>query len=82
MQNKRFRKLCLSDKLATIRNHGIWLMTLNGKGVSLRLFALENFYVEITSNKKTNKVISINDYTDIFELDHILEAIDISVVTR
>lgn len=78
MQNKLFRKLCLDDKLATVKSHGILLITLKGKGVMLRLFALENFYVEITSNRKSNKVIAINDYTDIFKLDHILEAIDIS----
>lgn len=81
MQNKLFRKLGLDDKLATVRNHGTLLITLKGKGVMLKLFSLENFYVEITSNRKSNKIIAINDYTDIFKLDHILEAIDISVLT-
>ena len=82
MQNKLFRKLCLEDKLATVKNHGVWLLTLNGKGVMLKLFALENFYVEITSSLKSRKVIAVNDHTDIFQLDHILDAIDISVLTK
>ena len=76
----KFRKFSLDDQLIMVMNHGVLLMQCKRYNLKLRLFALENFYVEVVSNSSTKEVITITSYEDLDSLDHILSEIDISGV--
>jgi hypothetical protein len=75
---QRFSRLPLNIQLNVIIEEGIYLTHRVTSQFILRLFELENFYVEITTLKDKGKVISIKAFRDTEKLEPYLAAIDIS----
>ena len=46
--------------------------------LEMRLFSLNNFYVEVYNVKGTGEVMMINTFSDIFSLESWLQEVDIS----
>jgi hypothetical protein len=78
MNHTQFKKYDLEDQLVLTLKRGTLLMECLQYNVMLRLFAFENFYVEVTSNEDSKEVMTVTAYESVSHMDHILSQIDIS----
>jgi hypothetical protein len=54
MQHARFKQYELEDQLVMTMKHGTLLLEHKEYNMMLRLFAYQNFYVQVTSNYDSN----------------------------
>jgi len=67
---KTFKEVSVSDKAKAIQMFGTLLMTTSAFGADFFLYAIDNYYVEVTSRPKTGDVLYIRatEKVEILEL--------------
>jgi hypothetical protein len=75
-----FNLLSQERQLSMTMRKGIFLMSYKQYNVVIRLFQLNDFYVEIYSFDEDGKVAMINAFKDMKQLDPYLERLDVSVL--
>ena len=78
MRHEKFRRCNVEYQVLLTMNNGVLLIEWKEYNLMQRLFALENFYVEITSLEDSGEVIKITTHADINSMDYALSRIDIS----
>ncbi len=78
MQHTQFRQYDLEEQLVMTMTYGSLLLEYKRYNMMLRLFAYQDFYVQVTSNNDSNEVLDITAFEDVDCLDHLLSTIDIS----
>lgn len=74
---KTFKEVSICDKAKAITMFGTLLATTNAFGMDFFLYAIENYFVEVTSMPKTGDVIYIRATDRIAVLDLYLDTIDL-----
>lgn len=70
-----FKEVSICDKAKAITNFGTLLTTTTAFGMDFFLYAIDNYFVEVTSMPKTGDVIYIRATDKIGVLDMYLDAI-------
>lgn len=78
MHHEKFKRCDVEYQVVFTMNNGVLLMEWKEYNLMQRLFALENFYVGITSLEGGGEVIMITTHADANTLDDALSRIDIS----
>jgi hypothetical protein len=73
-----FKILTQERQLDLIMKKGIFLTSYSQYNVIIRLFQLQDFYVEIYSFDEDGKIAMINAFRDLKYLDPYLERLDVS----
>lgn len=74
---KTFKEVSICDKAKAITLFGTLLTTANAFGMDFFLYAIDNYFVEVTSQPKTGDVIYIRATDRIGVLDLYLHTIDL-----
>ena len=61
---------------------GCYLLSYKRYNIVIRLFQMENFYVEVYSVEEDGKVIMINAFEDTKYLEPYLESVDLSALMQ
>lgn len=72
---KTFKEVSVNDKAKAIQLFGTMLMTTSAFGVDFFLYAIDNYFVEVTSLPKTGDVIYIRATDKIEVVEIYLDAI-------
>ena len=78
MVYETYNQLQQEKQMDLLMKRGVLLVECRRFNLRLRLFGLDNFYVEIYSTEETGEVIAVNAFDDLSTLDTYLEKIDIS----
>jgi hypothetical protein len=74
---KTFKEVSICDKAKAITTFGTLLATTNAFGMNFFLYAIDNYFVEVTSMPKSGDVIYIRASDRIGVLDLYLETIEL-----
>lgn len=80
MNLQQFRSASAEAQEKLVKGYGVFLMERRSLGVSVLLFQLEGFYVEVFYNTTTNSVSFIKSFEDMDGIEAYLERIDISSI--
>jgi len=75
---QEFKVLAQYKQLNLVRSKGTFLMSYRQYNVKIRLYELDNFYVEVYSFDEDGKSAMINAFEDTKYLDPYLEKLDVS----
>lgn len=73
-----FREVSIGDKVKAITMFGTLLATTSGFGMDFFLYAIDNYFVEVTSVPATGSVVYIRATEQIGVLDLYLDKISLS----
>ena len=82
MEYEKFNQLQQDRQLGLLKTSAVLLVECRRFNLSLKLYQVEKFYVELYSNEETGEVVAINAFEDLNNLESYLEQIDISEVLR
>lgn len=82
MEYIQFRNYHIEEQLVLTMKHGILLMEFREYNTMVRLFAFQDFYVEVTSNHDSNEVVTVITHENLHHMDHLLNRIDISSIAE
>jgi hypothetical protein len=74
---KTFKEVSIGDKAKAIQMFGILLLTTSAFGMDFFLYAIDNYFVEVTSLPVTGDVVYIRAAEGIGVLDLYLDAIEL-----
>jgi hypothetical protein len=74
---KTFKEVSIGDKAKAIQMFGTLLATTSAFGMDFFLYAIDNYFVEVTSMPKTGDVVYIRATDRIAVCDLYLEAINL-----
>ena len=77
-----FKMLSQPRQLDSTMREGCYLLSYKRYNIVIRLFQLENFYVEVYSVEEDGKVIMINAFDDTKYLEPYLESVDLSALMQ
>lgn len=77
-----FHEVSLTEKARAIERWGVALTTTEVLGMRFMLYAINNYFVEVTISNVTCEILSINATTELSVMDLYLEKIDISDAIR
>lgn len=80
MKLQQFRSASKEVQEKMVKVEGVFLMERKSLGVSVLLFQVDGFYVEVFYNTATNSVSFIKSFEDMDGIEAYLERIDISEV--
>ena len=75
---QEFKVLAQHKQWNLVRSKGIFLMSYRQYNVKIRLYQVDNFYVEVYSFDEDGKIAMINAFQDTKYLDPYLEKLDVS----
>lgn len=75
-----FKLLGQQKQLDYTMRQGCYLLSYQRYNIVIRLFQLNNFYVEVYSLEEDGKVIMINAFDDTKYLEPYLETVDVSTL--
>jgi len=73
----QFHQLSEKEQLDTLEESGVYIAERDGAFYNIKLYQLENFYVELYLHTHFNVVVNINCFTNTDCLDPYLENIDL-----
>lgn len=80
MDLKQFRSASREVQEKMVKGEGVFLMERKSLGVSVLLFQLHGFYVEVFYNTSTEMVSFIKSFEDMDGIEAYLSMVDISEV--
>jgi hypothetical protein len=80
MKLRQFRSASPEVQEKLVKRWGVFLMERKSMGVSVLLFQLDGFYVEVFYNTATETVSFVKSFEDMDGIEAYLERIDISEV--
>lgn len=80
MTLQQFRAASCAKQEELVKLSGVFLLERKSLGVSVFLFQLEGFYVEVFYNSATSSVSFIKSFNDMDGIEAYLSSIDISEV--
>lgn len=80
MNLQQFRSASVEAQEKLVKESGVFLLERRSLGVSVLLFQLEAFYIEVFYNSATNSVSFIKSFEDMDGIEAYLQRIDISEV--
>lgn len=80
MTLQQFRAASGRMQEALVRQNGVFLMERKSMGISVFLFQLDGFYVEVFYNRSTARTSFIKSFNDMDGIEAYLNSIDISDV--
>jgi hypothetical protein len=81
MKLQQFRSASQEVQEKLVKMRGVFLMERKSLGVSVLLFQLDGFYVEVFYNTTTSTVSFIKSFEDMDGIEAYLQRIDIRQVT-
>ncbi len=80
MELRQFRSASQEVQEKLVKTRGVFLMERKSLGVSVLLFQLDGFYVEVFYNTATETVSFIKSFDDMDGIEAYLERVDIREV--
>jgi hypothetical protein len=80
MKLKQFRSVPPEAQEKLVKRSGVFLMERKSMGVSVLLFQLDGFYVEVFYNTRTGVVSFVKSFEDMDGIEAYLNRVDISEV--
>jgi hypothetical protein len=77
MTYRYFKMLIRDQQVEAVFNEGIFLMNLEKDGLSISLYQINNFYIEIGFSNDNGRIKWINCFEDTGKLTPYLEKIDL-----
>lgn len=73
----KFNKLSYTEQISTVEQVGAYIANRSEKGVSIHLFQLDAFYIELYYDENNYELVAMKSFTSTNKLRPYLEKIDL-----